>query len=95
MLEKKALNLDASVPRISALVLMDSEGKRIAVDYFTDKLYVWDEWRHPSSPETAALFQSRSSFNCPSEIALTRRCSLSPQPFEHPAPGGVGSDLVQ
>ena len=51
MLEKKALDLDASVPRISALVLMDSEGKRIAVDYFNDKLYVSDGRRCPGRPE--------------------------------------------
>ena len=37
---KKPLNLDASVPKIDALVLMDTEGKRIAVDYFTAGLYV-------------------------------------------------------
>jgi hypothetical protein len=37
---KKPLNLDVSVPKIDALVLMDSEGKRIAVDYFTANLYV-------------------------------------------------------
>ena len=40
MLDKKALAVDSTVPTISALILMDNEGKRIAVDYFTDKLYV-------------------------------------------------------
>jgi hypothetical protein len=38
MLEKKSLAVDSTVPTISALILMDNEGKRIAVDYFTDKL---------------------------------------------------------
>ena len=41
MLEKKALAVDKTVPTIQALILLDNEGKRIAVDYFSEKLYVW------------------------------------------------------
>lgn len=41
MLEKKPLAVDSTVPTISALILMDNEGKRIAVDYFAEKLYVY------------------------------------------------------
>ena len=40
MLEKKALAVDKTVPTIQALILLDNEGKRIAVDYFSEKLYV-------------------------------------------------------
>lgn len=56
---KKPLNLDASVPKIDALVLMDSEGKRIAVDYFTANLYVpLARLRGRNLP------RSPSSYNC-------------------------------
>lgn len=34
-----ASNIDPLVPTIKALILMDSEGKRIAVKYYTDDLY--------------------------------------------------------
>ena len=43
MLEKRALAVDKTVPTIQALILLDNEGKRIAVDYFSEKLYVETE----------------------------------------------------
>ena len=43
MLEKRALAVDKTVPTIQALILLDNEGKRIAVDYFSEKLYVKTE----------------------------------------------------
>jgi len=68
MLEKKALDLDASVPRISALVLMDSEGKRIAVDYFTDKLYVCGGRRRLGPPKR----------RCTRQLDRVHLCSFLP-----------------
>eukprot|EP00889_Picochlorum_renovo_P003757 jgi/Picre1/30787/NNA_006147.t1 len=38
MLEKKPLAVDPTVPTVNGLVLLDNEGKRVAVQYFGEKL---------------------------------------------------------
>lgn len=41
MLEKKPLAVDPTVPTVNGLVLLDNEGKRVAVQYFGEKLCVY------------------------------------------------------
>jgi hypothetical protein len=75
MLEKKALALDPSVPTIAALILMDNEGKRIAVDYFGEKLCV--DFRRSRCNDILLLLYFRS-FVCLLVCCVYHRLTAAP-----------------